>query len=413
MKRYLFAGLLAIVSISAWVLFYPRTVPSNNNSHTAVIPKSNGVQFFIIHDAVNGDVNLKVEVTDDGKKMRMTMPPYIFTYIAPDTVVYTQKNFNHSYILKSEKSKNDQRVDSRADSAPFPMLNLNDYETDFFPGSEFWAAFIFSWEAFNAYQHGNLKNGENSIESLIEENKKIEVIIANLQKTNINIEIFSDAVPFREVIQVYTENHYMSRPYLGNFDGKNDDRFDELLEEYYQTLAEAKKFKAENAAQDPDSEFSKRLRDEQRIQDMHNLKEMISLYLGSQRNPTLCGTDNHRTIYASTKLLPPIGWELKGSDSRAVDGSGWIPINFLTSGGGPYLKELPVDPINDSSKKLTYVFVCGFEKGKYEINTRMESEKYSGKDMRFNVVAMDGGDNPGIYEEGNSVKMDLVPAGLW
>ena len=71
----------------------------------------------------------------------------------------------------------------------------------------------------------------------------------------------------------------------------------------------------------------------------------------------------------------PSGWNyhcVSTTTLQNTDGTGWIPVNFKTT-GVVSLSALPTDPQNTSSTGLYYTYVTG---GSYELTALFESSKY-------------------------------------
>lgn len=111
------------------------------------------------------------------------------------------------------------------------------------------------------------------------------------------------------------------------------------------------------------AERMREARDAQRIIDITELKKAISLYLTIVEKPDLDARGNCENEYKST------------NGSVAVDGSGWLPINFDLMPGGSTLSKLPIDPINDATHYYSYK--CNPTGLKFELNAKMESERYN------------------------------------
>lgn len=140
-------------------------------------------------------------------------------------------------------------------------------------------------------------------------------------------------------------------------------------------------------------------RDSNRVSDLATLKASVSLYVADISPPDLAGCAP-KTIYASAKITPPAGWKLGPNIGKtAIDGTGWLPINFNKISSGSPLGKLPVDPENDPAKGLAYVFACDPATLRFEFAAAMESSKY-GKSGPSDVVSTDGGVDPKIYEVG-------------
>ena len=95
--------------------------------------------------------------------------------------------------------------------------------------------------------------------------------------------------------------------------------------------------------------------------------------------------------------------------SRAVDGTGWIPINFTAVGTGSPIPNLPVDPVSPntygtdigtSTDDFFYAYAVG-NNGTYEVNTRVESQKFASSSMN------DGGNHSVLYEVGTNPGLGL------
>jgi len=124
--------------------------------------------------------------------------------------------------------------------------------------------------------------------------------------------------------------------------------------------------------------------DAQRISDIEAFKAAIALYLATTKeaNPILC---KNGIIYKSI------------TGSTAVDGTGWLPINFEKTPGGSPLAKLYIDPLNDLGHY--YGYACDPQTLTFELDANLESSNY--KDLS----SQDGGDNPNIYEAGTNLKI--------
>ena len=153
-----------------------------------------------------------------------------------------------------------------------------------------------------------------------------------------------------------------------------------------------------------------RARDSQRISDLQALTTAINYftvisptpYLDNATNSTCKGIATTATIYATvTSTTAPGGafvYNTTGVTSRAMDGSGWLKVNFAATGETP-LAQLPWDPSNGGvagSPSTYYAFVCS-STGAYEINTSLESNSYKPQE------GTDGGDIATVYEVGTSL----------
>ena len=178
------------------------------------------------------------------------------------------------------------------------------------------------------------------------------------------------------------------------------------------------------------AEIFKKTRDTKRVSDLKEMSKTIS-YLIEQSGGTLdmdgpfqsntCQGEASQTIYLSLvdststcqTLIdngdlpdPPSGWQYhcvtSQSDLAKVDGSGWLPINFLQA---TYLTpKIGVDPLNKTNgtgQGLFFSYVCDNDSKTFEINCVLESNKYS------SLMSNDGGDKDTKYEIGNNLR--LIP----
>lgn len=177
------------------------------------------------------------------------------------------------------------------------------------------------------------------------------------------------------------------------------------------------------------AEYLRRARDAQRLSDYTRIGQAMNLYaysaaLGSQDQdfdgpvfPTTgsppitdsCINDPipHRIFVSvpsdngESDPTPPADWtyrRVQGAQLRAVDGTGWFPVDFTEAGAAtaPF-SALPVDPVNTFASGYYYSYACG----SYEMNLRFESEKYQ------ELAATDNGNDAVVYETGT--KLDVLP----
>jgi|SRR3989344_4439833 len=162
------------------------------------------------------------------------------------------------------------------------------------------------------------------------------------------------------------------------------------------------------------AELLRQSRDSNRISDMSTLKSALALYLSDVNSPSLgVGCKAHAssglaagvacnagggTRFASTTVT----WAT--STSLAVDGNGWIPVNFnLISSGAP-ISVLPRDPVNNTT--LYYAYLADSGSLTYELNTLMESTKFKAGGSG-DVVTNDGGNSATLYEVGTDPGLDI------
>lgn len=188
------------------------------------------------------------------------------------------------------------------------------------------------------------------------------------------------------------------------------------------------------------AETLKKSRDAQRISDLSTVKTALGLILTSSSSPSL-GTNclnggSSATVYYSAELADSSSCAVnitEGADANgtfaaadfckypgttgasAIDGSGWIPVNFGWLTGGSPISNLPLDPVNTistvttpTSTDMVYRYACqstgsGAKPGLvFEVDTILESAAYTSDDDKR---AKDGGDNPTYYEVGTNLKL--------
>jgi len=146
---------------------------------------------------------------------------------------------------------------------------------------------------------------------------------------------------------------------------------------------------------------------------MATIKSAISLYGADVSTSSVLAP--YGTLWANANAVTPtssfgisasgfgfqpgsMSVKLNSSSSRAVDGTGWIPVNLTLISSGAPIGSLPVDPVNTASN--TYVFAASSTV--FKVATKMESTKYSfggGGD----VVSTDGGNSTSTYEVGTNI----------
>lgn len=182
-------------------------------------------------------------------------------------------------------------------------------------------------------------------------------------------------------------------------------------------------------------EALKRSRDSQRLSDLTTVKSSIALYIINSSTPILGGNSNGAcktgvgggnystgdSIYYSLRAdLDITDTSLDGQsadepsaiqsyDPSAVDGTGWIPIDFSTMSGGSPISNLPIDPVNTISllsvvttTDLVYRYACNATSLTFEINAQLESEQFTVTD---DLRRKDGGNNHSMYEVGSNLKI--------
>jgi prepilin-type N-terminal cleavage/methylation domain-containing protein len=161
------------------------------------------------------------------------------------------------------------------------------------------------------------------------------------------------------------------------------------------------------------AELLKQARDSTRISDLASVNSAIALYLTDVATPylngpsTACSSATARcTVSTTTSPFTATGNGCGGGTANAtttVDGNGWVAVTLSSITGGSPLARLPIDPINSGNQ--FYAYACGTGSAlNYELNTNMESTKYSsGGSSDVESNSKDGGTNALVYEVGNNL----------
>lgn len=169
------------------------------------------------------------------------------------------------------------------------------------------------------------------------------------------------------------------------------------------------------------AELLSEARDADRISAVKSLYQGLSLLKNSDPEASL---GLPKTVYISlsddagvacpsyTSSLPslPSGWSYRCAPSvslRNVDGTGWLPINFLSVLGGSPLPVLPIDPQNGIASGRYYMYIPDGT----AFAAPLESAKYLRQSAR-----RDGGYDLVRYEIGRDLSVFAIInrlAGLW
>ena len=180
------------------------------------------------------------------------------------------------------------------------------------------------------------------------------------------------------------------------------------------------------------AELLRQSRDSNRVSDMATMKSAIALYLADVSSPNLapttstnCSASGYQCMYFSQSLTgfgalttASSGFLITGSfqaastsatTSRAINGTGWIPVNFTNISSGAPIGSLPVDPTNATTtdafgNPLIYGYAATTTNLGFKMTTHMESSKFrtgGGAD----VETPDGGNSTSTYEQGSSLTL--------
>ena len=193
------------------------------------------------------------------------------------------------------------------------------------------------------------------------------------------------------------------------------------------------------------AETLRKARDAQRISDLSTLKTAIGLYMTNVSPVYLGGTADNNfckpTVMQAGAPTSTLAWSgtpkisyslptsvatindntLDGSTSAsyrqtssvsaasAVNGTGWIPVDFSNIAGGSPISNIPLDPINTiasvsnvSSADLVYRYGCAISPLTFEIDAQLESIAYTVTDDKR---VSDGGNSTAYYETGTNLSI--------
>lgn len=169
------------------------------------------------------------------------------------------------------------------------------------------------------------------------------------------------------------------------------------------------------------AELLRQARDSNRISDLATMKSAVSLFEADVTTSSVTAIGTWGKLYTASALATTttstytivgnggINWGfattsvntgLFQSASRAIDGTGWMPVPFnLISSGSPIGNE-PVDPSNDGVDYYIYVASSTV----FKFGAKIESVKY-GPTGGSNVVSTDGGNSSTTFEAGTNLAL--------
>lgn len=167
-------------------------------------------------------------------------------------------------------------------------------------------------------------------------------------------------------------------------------------------------------------------RDIQRLNDLYALNSALNFYFQNATSVDPDGPylDNRGTDEATPTIFVSVPWESfsfpatyttnskiyyyyqsNKSDYQRLDGYGWLPINFFevlfTN-----LSILPIDPVNEASSSLYYLYAFRRYPLAYEISSAFESTDFK-KGGGNDKVSTDGGNDDNRFELG--IDLSLIP----
>lgn len=136
-------------------------------------------------------------------------------------------------------------------------------------------------------------------------------------------------------------------------------------------------------------EFLKRSRDTQRLSDINTLQTAVKLFQ----------TNNPSTALSTVTSCSPVG--APTAADKAVDGSGWLPIQINAGNTSNTLPALPVDPAPSATNRYVYAADAN---GNFEFSAILESTQNAGK------LTTDGGGDATRYEAGTILSLNTTTA---
>lgn len=153
------------------------------------------------------------------------------------------------------------------------------------------------------------------------------------------------------------------------------------------------------------AELLKQARDSNRIQDLNTLKSAIGVYLADVSTNVSLGTTLNCYMSASSTSPANCGfagtYTANATTGRAINGNGWVPVNFTQISAGSPIGQLPVDPLNTNPN--VYRYVPSTTSLTFMLMAPLESAKYT--NATNGTAATDGGASSTAYETGSSLTL--------
>lgn len=149
-------------------------------------------------------------------------------------------------------------------------------------------------------------------------------------------------------------------------------------------------------------EYLKQTRDSQRLNDLDSLRNALNLFLynATSTNPLgTCPSGGRCTFNPGAGNGPFVNATCSSpiATSTAVNGTGWVDVNFSGLSVGSPLARLPMDPSNSAT--LFYAYACDNAGLKFKLAGKLESDKFKSQMLNSN----DGGTKDTFYEVGNNM----------
>ncbi|MCD6086082.1 type II secretion system protein [bacterium] len=157
------------------------------------------------------------------------------------------------------------------------------------------------------------------------------------------------------------------------------------------------------------AEILKKSRDTRRVSDLDSLRLALALYVTDVSSPDLdgsggsCSTDEWISIADAAASCRSSASTCNKSDSMAVNGSGWVPVDLTSISTGSPIASLPIDPTNNAT--YFYSYRCDSSNTTFELDAALESNYYT---STIDSDGKDGGNSDTLYEVGTDPGLDLI-----
>jgi len=162
-------------------------------------------------------------------------------------------------------------------------------------------------------------------------------------------------------------------------------------------------------------ELLKQSRDATRLSDVASINHVFAMLIADQPNVSFAST-TAGTVYVSLPAtnsncsdigLPSNYACVTEANLTKTNGTGWVPIDLTQLSTGSPLARLPVDPSNNASSSLYYMFMADPVTKTWKFSSSLESAKYVAK------TTQDGGTQDSGYEMGSDLSLgsSVFPSG--
>ncbi|MFA5870977.1 MAG: prepilin-type N-terminal cleavage/methylation domain-containing protein [Candidatus Paceibacterota bacterium] len=162
-------------------------------------------------------------------------------------------------------------------------------------------------------------------------------------------------------------------------------------------------------------ELLKQSRDASRLSDIASINNALAMLIADQPSVSFASTTSG-TVYVSLPAsnancsdigLPSNYACVTSTNLSKTNGMGWVPIDLTQLSTGSPLARLPLDPSNNASSSLYYMFMADPVSKNWKFSSSLESQKYLVK------TTQDGGTQDSGYEMGSDLTLgsSVFPSG--